>query len=382
MLNIMQPPALQGNEQAQLTQIYRYLFRLSEQLNAAAVSLDSQASKASEAIAKAVGIDPAATAKEGNSFTPLIALVVKTADIVHAQMDKIVTKLAAQYVAKSEWGDYTEEISREIEETARNTIESFIYDAKLESLTPEEVNAFDTHLEGFIARGIIGFEDDGITPIIGIAIGRNLLKRKETMNGQIYELIDTDQNLATYTADKLSFWINGVEVAYLSNAELVITRAIISDSIVLGDWEIAVNASDGMTVQKRIGSELDLSENDSINVTAEKINAIAHEIDLRANGDIQMLVGAQNEMQRWFEFDDEDGFTIHKPAYTDKDGAYHPQAIWKFRATETGIQIIRTDMPGEPILSAERERVNTPSLQIGDMLCKKTSTGGWVWTDA
>lgn len=308
MLNIMQPPALQGDEQAQLTQIYRYLFRLSEQLNAASVSLDTQASKASEAIAKAVGIDPAATAKEGSSFTPLIALVVKTADIVHAQMDKIVTKLAAQYIAKSEWGDYTEEISREIEETARNTIESFIYDAKLESLTPEEVNAFDTHLEGFIARGIIGFEDDGITPIIGIAIGRNLLKRKETMNGQTYELIDTDQNLATYTADKLSFWINGVEVAYLSNAELVITRAIISDSIVLGDWEIAVNAADGMTVQKRIGSELDLSENNTVTVTAEKINAVADQINLKGNSSVEATV--KGAVEYYVRLDDDGGLHV------------------------------------------------------------------------
>lgn len=302
MLNIMQPPALQGDEQAQLTQMYRYLFRLSEQLNAAAVSLDTQASKASEAIAKAAGIDPAA-AKTDNSFTPLIALVVKTADTVHAQMDKIVTKLAAQYVARSEWGIYTEEISREIEETARNTVESFIYDAKLESLTPEEVNAFDTHLEGFIARGIIGFEDDGITPIIGIAIGRNLLKRKETMNGQTYELIDTTQNMATYTADKLSFWINGVEVAYMSNAELVITRAIISDSIVLGDWEIAVNAADGMTVQKRIGSELDLSENNTVTVTAEKINAVANQINLKGNSSVEATV--KGEVERFVRLYDD-----------------------------------------------------------------------------
>jgi len=97
---------------------------------------------------------------------------------------------------------------------------------------------------------------------------------------------------------------------------------------------------------------------------------------------LQMVIGKYGDLSKWFNFDDEDGFTITKPAWTDKDGVYHAESIWKFRATETGIQIIRTDMPGEPILSAERERVNTPSLQIGDMLCKKTATGGWVWTDA
>lgn len=97
---------------------------------------------------------------------------------------------------------------------------------------------------------------------------------------------------------------------------------------------------------------------------------------------LQMVIGKYGDLTRWFNFDDEDGFTIRKPAWTDKDGVEHPESIWKFRATETGIQIIRTDMPGEPILSAERERVSTPSIQMGDLLCKRTATGGWVWTDA
>lgn len=96
---------------------------------------------------------------------------------------------------------------------------------------------------------------------------------------------------------------------------------------------------------------------------------------------IQMLIGKYGELSKWFVFDDEDGFTIKKPAYTDASGVAHPESIWRFRATETGIQIIRSDMPTEPVLSAEREQITTSSMQIGEILCKRTSTGGWVWTD-
>lgn len=313
MLNIMQPPALQGNEQAQLTQIYRYLFRLSEQLNAAAVSLDTQASKASEAIAKAVGIDPAATAKEGSSFTPLIGLVVKTADIVHAQMDKIVTTLASQYIAQSEWGEYTETISREIEETARKTVDNFIYEAKIESLTPDEEASFDVHLEGFIARGIIGFEEDedgNPMPIIGIAIGRELLRKKETIDGKTYEMLDTNASMATYTADKLSFWLNGVEVAYMSKAELVITRAYISDSIRLGDWFIEADAINGLSIKQVIERDLDLSQNNTVTVTAEKINAVADKINLKGNSSVEATV--KGAVEYYVRLDADDGLHVGK----------------------------------------------------------------------
>lgn len=96
---------------------------------------------------------------------------------------------------------------------------------------------------------------------------------------------------------------------------------------------------------------------------------------------IQMLIGKYGELSKWFIFDDEQGFTIKKPAYTDASGIAHPESIWQFRATETGIQIIRSDMPTEPVLSAEREQITTPSMQIGEVLCKRTSSGGWVWTD-
>lgn len=294
MAYITPPPAFRGDEQAQLTQVYRYLFRLSEQLNATSDALDRQANNASEAIAKAAGIDPAAAGKTDSQFTPLVSLVIKTAEIVSGQMDKIVTTLGSKYIAQSEWGTYMEEVNREIEESARNTMESFIYDAKLESLTDDEVKNFSTHLEGFIVRGIIGFdEEDGVTPIVGIAIGRELFKKKVKVGGQTYEVIDTDASVATYTADKLSFWINGVEVAYLSNSVLQITKAKISDSIELGDWLIEVNDKDGMTVQQKIGEAL----SGHITITAAQINAIADEIDFTANEKIQLVVGKTNYME-------------------------------------------------------------------------------------
>ena len=303
MMNITPPPALHGDEQAKLTQIYRYLFRLSESLNATAATIDSQATKASEAVAKAAGIDPATVSADvGEQYTSLVSLVVKTANIVQSQMDKVVTTLNSKYKASGEFGELTEEVRREIEETAKHTIENFQYGSEVLNI-PEmaaDFEAYKIETEGYIKRGIIDYDKDGF-PVFGIAIGQELKSREVTIDGVVHTEFDTTKNMATYTADKLSFWIDGVEVAYLSQSELVVTRIIVSDSIRLGDWDIKVNAQDGLTIQQRIGNEIvtasqinmvadqiDLSGNKSIKLSAEQINAVANEIDLSGNKSIKL----------------------------------------------------------------------------------------------
>lgn len=303
MMNITPPPALHGDEQAKLTQIYRYLFRLSESLNATAATIDSQAVKASEAVARAAGIDPATVSADvGEQYTSLVSLVVKTANIVQSQMDKIVTTLNSKYKASGEFGELTEEVRRLIEETAKHTIENYQYGAEVLNI-PEmaaDFEAYKIEAEGYIKRGIIDYDKDGF-PVFGIAIGQELKSREVTIDGVVYTEFDTTKNMATYTAEKLSFWIDGVEVAYLSQSELVVTRIIVSDSIQLGDWDIKVNAQDGLTIQQRIGNEIvtasqinmvadqiDLSGNKTIKLTAEQINAVANEIDLSGNKTIKL----------------------------------------------------------------------------------------------
>ena len=299
MQNILPPPALQGDERAQLTQVYRYLFRLSEQLNVGLSALEQRTA----AVARPSGGALSPEGTDGEQFwteadaqySSLKSLIIKTANLVRAEMDQIVANLGSEYVAVSEWGTYKEEVSREIVDTAKYTMENFEYNEEILNI-PEMAAIFDSYrieTTGYIKRGIIGFDDENY-PILGIAIGQELKHKEVTVGGEVYEVFDERQNMATYAADKLSFWVNGVEVAYLSNSELVVTRIIVSDSIQLGNWDIAVNAADGMTVQKRIGSELDLSENNTFTITADKINAVADQIDLSGNTSIVLTAEQVN----------------------------------------------------------------------------------------
>lgn len=111
------------------------------------------------------------------------------------------------------------------------------------------------------------------------------------------------------------------------------------------------------------------------------IQAIGNSMDLSANDTIRLLLGAKDEMQRWFTFDDQHGLIIQKPAYTDADGTEHPASIWRTITDETGYHIQREDLPGY-VASFARDRMEVDGVQIGQIVTRKTTGGGWAWVDA
>lgn len=111
------------------------------------------------------------------------------------------------------------------------------------------------------------------------------------------------------------------------------------------------------------------------------IQAIGDGMDLSANDTIRLLLGAKDEMQKWFTFDNELGLLIQKPAYTDANGVEHPASIWRTITDETGYHIQRTDLPGY-VASFARDRLIVDGAQIGDIVARKTASGGWAWVDA
>lgn len=360
MLNINPPPTLKGDEKAQLTQVYRYLFKLSEELNAAMSNTDQQIrlvqsgspTNQTTIISSGGGgtgvSDEQLDAELDKQYDELSALIIKTADIVRAEMDAIVTELDSKYVAESEWGVYKEEVSREIVDTAKYTVENFEYESEILNI-PEMAADFDAYrieAQGYIKRGIIGY-DSGNIPIFGIAIAQELASKKVTIDGVEYDEFDKTVNMATYTADKLSFWINGIETAYMSNGELYITRAIILDSIKLGGWDLNVNGKNELEVKSMIGSSIILTANDVI----------------------KLLVGTDENIRRWFTFDD-NGLIVRKE-----------NSRWKTITDEEGFRIWADDEPA-PAGSFQGDGLQTVGVTMGDITCKRTATGGWVWTDA
>lgn len=100
--------------------------------------------------------------------------------------------------------------------------------------TDQMVSKYISTTNGYIRQGVVRY--DGITPIIGIAIGQDIAVTgvKVTVNGVEYDTIDTSHNMSVLTEDKLSFYVSGNEVAYFANDSLHINR------ISVGDWMIEI----------------------------------------------------------------------------------------------------------------------------------------------
>ena len=254
-VNLTPPPGLRGDERAQLAQLHSFLFRLTEQLNAAL----SEAQGRIEAAEKITGLSeekkaPSDKPSLAEQYTTLKSLIIKTAHDVRSEMDVIETNLKSNYIAVSEWGSYEENLKADFQATAAGVVESYGYASRLDSLDRQaaDFESYVIETGGYIKRGIIGYDEDNV-PIIGIAIGQDLRSVKVQVNGVEYDEIDTTKNLATYTSTGITFWQNGVKVAWFSNEKLVVTGISVADRIIINDeWEIG--RKNGFTV-KWIGGE-------------------------------------------------------------------------------------------------------------------------------
>lgn len=248
-MRIETPPTLSGQPEQKIAQLNRYLFRMAEMLN---VALDTIGNTTAVQTATAPGMT-ASVASSGKAAMPsseyeeLKALIINTSGIVNKTMDAMSTEFSSQYTAISEdWGKFQEDISSTITTTAEGVVESYEYGASIESLAAS-FSEYVIGSEGFIKRGFIDKDENGV-PIVGIAIGQNLTSKAVTIEGEEYEEIDTSQSCAFYTAEKVSFRVNGLEVAYVSNSKLYIRDVEITGVVVLsGKWEISTN--NGFTIK-------------------------------------------------------------------------------------------------------------------------------------
>ena len=265
---IPQPPSLKGDERAQLEQMYRYLYKMSEQLNTALAVTDKEYQIVVQTKSgSAPGSESPITPQLDAQYRELRSLIIKTADIVNQQMDKTIKQLNGKFEAiSSEWGTFEQNIERKIVETAEATIDSFDYSEKIHGIEKTVLNGVTSYaIEslGYIKRGIIGFDHENF-PIYGIAVGTELKEKTVEKDGKTYQQIDTTKRIATYTSDAITFWRNDVAIARFSGDELYVTRAEITQQIRLGDWFFSVAESGGLNISKRLGSAIDISENGTI----------------------------------------------------------------------------------------------------------------------
>lgn len=251
MTRIQTPPIPRGSEKEQLAAVQRYLFTMSRQLEKALSNLD-ETNFAPDSTAHAVvggGMSEETKAAVAQQAAALRSLIVKNADIVRAELDRITARLSSSYVAVSDYGSFTESISTAVEATARDITAVYDYYADIQAAVDKvdaDFQRYTTDTGGYVRAGIVDW--NGETPVFGVAVGQGISTTTVVVDGKEEQEIQPNTFLSVFTAQKLSFRQNDVEVAYLSNETLYITTANISRRIELADkW--AIDARSGFAIK-------------------------------------------------------------------------------------------------------------------------------------
>lgn len=225
------PPILRGNEREQLNALRDYLVRLSQSLDDSITKVVDTAVEASKGRLQTKQATEQANALRG--------LIVKTANTIHHEIDVITQELHEDYLAVSDFGTYRESITAEIQTTARNTVESYHFDAALSTLGSQlsTVESYMTSIRGEIVRGYI--EDPGTHETgIGIAISEQLSFTGSTQEqgGVTYYELTPGQSLGLYTSTGWQFWLNGKKVGWFDSRDEMLhtVQLAVEQGITLG----------------------------------------------------------------------------------------------------------------------------------------------------
>ena len=201
-------PSITGRTaQEQMESMRRYLCGMAEQLNLA----DWSARAALQEIAQAIDADGLSEEEKKTTlsgYAALKSLIIKTADFAAANSEVWSAKLAGNYVAASEFGTYLEKTQLTIEGNSIGIKQLYDYTAGVN-------NAFSVNAQQYIKTGLLYFND--VTPVYGVGVG-NIETTVTDGGGRIVDR--TKNELLTVTPKRISFWQEGMEVAYLSEKKL------------------------------------------------------------------------------------------------------------------------------------------------------------------
>lgn len=201
-------PSIAGKTtQEQLESMRRYLCSVTEQLNLADWSAKATLTEIAQAI-DADGLSEEEKKTTLSGYVALKSLIIKMADFAAANSEVWSAKLAGNYVAASDFGTYLEKTQLTIEGNSVGIKQLYDYTAGVN-------NAFSVNAQQYIKTGLLYYND--VTPVYGVGVG-NIETTVTDGGGRIVDR--TKNELLTVTPKRISFWQEGMEVAYLSEKKL------------------------------------------------------------------------------------------------------------------------------------------------------------------
>ena len=227
------PPILAGPPAQQIAALRAYLVRMAGQLNSAAEAPAAQSTASVQ------------VTKDGRRIYKTGGDIEASGEEQKRYADEQITALGGKYLARSEFGTFTENIESQIANTARGVVESYGYDARIESNQSglSLLQAYVTDIDGEIRRGLVTDPDTGDT-VTGIAISQNLQFTGEVSRGDdgfsYYELA-SGQTFGLYTSTGWQFWIDGYKRGWYNSVDgmLYIANVAVESALQLGGgWRL------------------------------------------------------------------------------------------------------------------------------------------------
>lgn len=193
-----------------LAQMQSFLYQTVEQLNWALNTLETATGTGGAYAKSTSGSGKTENSKDSvSNFNEIKALIIKSADIVEAYYEEISKKLSGEYVAKSDFGTYTEKTDAIISANSKGITQQY---TNLQQINQDVDSLLEVNAH--IKTGVLYYDELG-APVYGLEIGQ----RTEIDDVEVFN------KYARFTADKLSFYDqNNYEVAYISDKKLHITH--------------------------------------------------------------------------------------------------------------------------------------------------------------
>lgn len=242
MSTISLPPYPTGTAAQMAARQYAYLFEMAQQLNLALDALQSGAAQSAAGVQSAP--TSAAMTALGAQVENLRAMIVKTAQQVEKTTESLTAQLQEEYVARSDFGTYVQQLSAYLEATpeALTQYYGFLGDLRTDMAAVDAAfSHYRQDTQGYIRTGIVAYENG--LPVYGVAVGQNLTTCE--VDGET--VVEQNNFRAVFTPRRLGFWQDDTEVAYLSDNRLTITDITVSAGLNVGSWRI--DGSDGLAIQ-------------------------------------------------------------------------------------------------------------------------------------
>lgn len=261
---VFEPPRLLNGESREL---YRFLYDLTEKLNLMAEETSAEAiwTTTRRALQSPVNPGEQSGAVSNDEIGALRELIVGSADTMLRVSDTEFLTMSGRYVAKSEFGDYFENATVEIDGNAWGITQLYDYSAYIDSVFGD----FSQDIQTWIKTGLL-YYDSG-TPVYGVGVGKifdqtaayglttdvvfDASKTYYEYSGGVYTEYEGDTSgspaslglyeavisrsgtnvYSTHTADSIKFWEGGTELASISASELMFPNAhILGGTIDIG----------------------------------------------------------------------------------------------------------------------------------------------------